>query len=289
MSTKGIYTIIVGVLIVLALIFQPIRCTRIDASHEGILVRNYGTDRGIYPVSQSTGWVWFNTYTTKVHEFPNFIQNRTYTRGEDDDYGNEEFVVTAKDGMNVSFDVALTYNITPGKAPKIFSKYRKDLQELESTTFRTYMRESYQKAAENFNATELYEKRAEFETIANKNIRDKMEKDGFQIESSTILNELRMPENVVSAITEKVKATQIAQQKQQEILQVRADSAKKVIAAAGHANSILIEAQAQSKANELLQQSLTPMLIEKMRIEQWNGVYPTTMLGGNAAPLIQLK
>ncbi len=38
-------------------------CTRIDAGHEGILVKQYGTDKGVQNVSLVTGRVWYNPWT----------------------------------------------------------------------------------------------------------------------------------------------------------------------------------------------------------------------------------
>lgn len=50
--------------------------------------------------------------------------------------------------------------------------------------------------------------------------------------------------------------------------------------------AIISKAQAQAEANDKLMQSLTPELIEKQKIEKWNGVLPTVQ--GNSTPIINM-
>lgn len=66
-----------------------------------------------------------------------------------------------------------------------------------------------------------------------------------------------------------------------------ATHAKKVIAdAEGFAKSTLLKADAQAKANNLLQSSISQNLIEYEKIKKWNGQLPT-VTGSNA--IINLK
>ena len=56
--------------------------------------------------------------------------------------------------------------------------------------------------------------------------------------------------------------------------------------AKGEAESILVVAQEQAKANEVLAHSLTPILVSYKSIERWNGVLP--QVSGGAVPFIEL-
>ena len=94
-------------------------CTRIDAGHEGILIKQYGSDKGVQDVSLVTGRVWYNPWTEDVEQYATFIQTVDY----------EAFNVNAKDGSEFTVDPTLSFNIVSGNSPKIFSKYRKDLEE----------------------------------------------------------------------------------------------------------------------------------------------------------------
>lgn len=80
--------IIIIVVVLLALLFMPISCTRIDAGYDGILIKQYGTDRGVQDVSLVTGRVWYNPYTEDVAQYPTFVQTVDY----------KAFQINAKDG-----------------------------------------------------------------------------------------------------------------------------------------------------------------------------------------------
>jgi hypothetical protein len=40
---------------------------------------------------------------------------------------------------------------------------------------------------------------------------------------------------------------------------------------------------------ELTQQKLTPLYVEYKKVEKWNGVTPTTVLGNSGSTMINLK
>ena len=42
---------------------------------------------------------------------------------------------------------------------------------------------------------------------------------------------------------------------------------------------MLTSAKAEAESNRLRQQTLTPMLLQQMWVEKWNGKLPETMLG----------
>ena len=69
-------TIIVGLVVLLSTAFSS--CTRIDAGHEGILIKQYGSDKGIQDVSLVTGRVWYNPWTEDVEQYATFIQTIDY-------------------------------------------------------------------------------------------------------------------------------------------------------------------------------------------------------------------
>jgi len=64
------------------------------------------------------------------------------------------------------------------------------------------------------------------------------------------------------------------------------EAQQKVATAKGEAESILVVAQAQAKANEVLAHSLTPILVSYKSIERWNGALP--QVSGGAVPFIDV-
>jgi len=87
-----------------------------------------------------------------------------------------------------------------------------------------------------------------------------------------------------------VEAKQIAQQQvetQRQILAQREiEAQQKVATAKGEAESILVVAQGQAKANDALSRSINPILVQYKSIEKWNGILP--QVSGGGIPLIDL-
>jgi len=87
-----------------------------------------------------------------------------------------------------------------------------------------------------------------------------------------------------------IEAKQVAQQQvetqRQVLAQREIEAQQKVATAKGEAESILVVAQGQAKANEALLRSISPILVQYKGIEKWNGILPQVF--GGAIPLIDL-
>jgi regulator of protease activity HflC (stomatin/prohibitin superfamily) len=246
-------SILVILLLITALSFS---CTRIDAGHEGILVKMYGSDKGVQDVSLVTGRVFYNPLSEDVFEFPIFIQTADY----------EAFNVNAKDGSVFTVDPTISFAVTPGKSPHIFSKYRKTIDEITRTTLYNYVKDAFRNQMNKYSTDELISNRQKFEADVQATLATTLDSDGFKLEQLT--SGLQYPDAIVRAIDAKNKAVQEAMQVENE-LKVAEAQAKKLI----------IQAEAEKRANELKQQALTPLLIQQQFIEKWDGRTP---LYGNA-------
>jgi len=259
---------------------------RIDAGHVGIKVNLYGNEKGVDDVLEVTGAQWYNPIKTKIYETPTFVQNVVWTHDQrEGSRHNEEFRLTTKDGMTVGIDISLNYRVLPDNAVSIFKKYRKPLQEVANTVLRNYTRDGYNTAAANFTAEEMYANRKKFENLADSLVNEILIKEGFTVENIVLVNAIRLPRSVSSSIEAKVKAKQIALQKEQELAQAKADANKKIEDARGRAESMKIEADAQRYAYEQKQRALTPLLVQQQFIEKWNGDYGTGNVFGQGPVL----
>ncbi len=72
----------------------------------------------------------------------------------------------------------------------------------------------------------------------------------------------------------------------QVLAQREIEAQQKVATAKGEAESILVVAQGQAKANNALAQSITSILVQYKSIEKWNGILP--QVSGSAVPFINL-
>src|SRR5439155_443913 len=89
-------------------------------------------------------------------------------------------------------------------------------------------------------------------------------------------------------LQQKMAAQQQAQQADYELQRQQTLAKAKVAEAEGEAQSTLVKAKAQAEANNLLQQTLSPLLIQNKAIERWNGTLPQ-FTGGGAIPFLNLK
>ncbi len=276
---------------ILFVLLASTSCTRIDAGHVGLIVKLYGSEKGVQDVTEVTGMVWYNPITTVVYEFPTFVQNVVFTAdAQEVSLQNEEFRVTTKDGLVVMFDISMNYRVDPNKVVPIFKKYRKPLHQLDKTVMRNYMRDAYNRVSGKYTAEQLYENKNAFQTESEDAIKQTLNREGFIVEQVVLLNELRLPKAVVDNINAKINARQIALKKEQEVAQERAEAQKEIEKAKGYAEAIRIKAEAEANANLTVAQSLTNSLIEYEKVKKWNGQNPTYVgSGSGASVLLQAK
>ena len=86
------------------------------------------------------------------------------------------------------------------------------------------------------------------------------------------------------AFTDAVEAKQVAEQNK---LKTQTEAETQVIKAKAEADVKLIEAEATAQANDLLTESLTDDILNKLAIEKWDGVLPTYVTDGS--PLLCLS
>lgn len=243
-------------LLLITLIGGCCSCTRIDAGHEGILVKQYGSERGVQDVAIVTGRVWYTPWSESVYEFPTFIQTLDYA----------PFAINAKDGSEFTIDPTLSFNIVPGNAPTIFRKYRKEIDDIASTTIYNYVKDAFRLQMNKYTTEQIITNREGFENQVQKTLSEILAKDGFRLEQLT--SGLKYPDVIVSAINRKNQAIEDAKRVENELKVAEMSARKKII-----------EAEADAKANQLRQQTLTPLLVSEKFIEKWDGKTP---LYGNA-------
>jgi regulator of protease activity HflC (stomatin/prohibitin superfamily) len=258
---RGLVFILIGVVLLSILIFILNSTKRINAGHEGVLVKLYGTDKGVQDVVLVTGRVWYNPFTEEVFEFPIYVQTADY----------EPFTVNAKDGSVFSVDPTISFYINAGMSPHIFKKYRKNIEDITTTTLLNYVKDAFRIQMNKYSTDELISNRQRFENDVQLTLDQSLLKDGFKLEQMT--SGLQYPETIVQAIDLKNKAVQQAMQVENELKVAEAQARKKII-----------EAEADAKANELRQKTLTPLLIQQQFIDKWDG---STPLYGQSPVLFQ--
>lgn len=224
---------------------------RIDAGHEGIKVNLYGSDKGVDDISLVTGIVWYNPWTENIFEYPTFVQTVDYT----------PFEVNSKDGSKFTVDPSALIKIKDGETPKVFRKYRKDLNEVINGTLYVLIKDAARIEFNNYNADEIVSNRSAVDKSFEDKVRLALESEGFALEQLT--PGIKYPGSYEAAINAKNNAIQRKLQIDNEVAVAKAEAEK-----------LLVAARAEAEANRLREQALTPSILEKMWIEKWDGHLP---------------
>jgi regulator of protease activity HflC (stomatin/prohibitin superfamily) len=251
-------------------------CERIDAGHVGVKVNMYGDTKGVDDVTEVTGWVFYNPFTQKIYEFPTFVQHKEYVKTETVD---ESFVVNSKDGSEFHVSPIINYSIKREMVPHIFSKYRRELSEIEKGFLKTAVFDAFRLATNKYTADELIGNRQTYEIEVRRILEEQLGNEGFLIQQFT--SNLVYPETFKNAINAKNNSVQLALKAENDVKTAEAEAKIKVARAEGDAMSMLTRARAEAESNRLRQQTLTPLLLQQMWIEKWNGDVPNTVLGSN--------
>jgi len=272
------------IILVISMIFLFNSCERIDAGHVGVRVNLYGTGKGVGDITECTGWVFYNPISTKIYEFPTYIQHKEYVKTEDTD---NSFVVNSKDGSEFHVAPIVNYSVQREKVPFIFAKYRRTLESIEEGFLKTTIYDAFRMTANAYTAEELISNRQAFETRVRAKLDADLLKEGFIITQLT--SNLGYPETFKRAIEAKNNAVQAALTAENQVKTAEAQAKIKVATAEGNAQAMLANAKAEAESNKLRQQTLTPMLLQQMWIEKWNGALPSTQLGSGTNMMYNVK
>lgn len=273
--------LIVGTIIgTFAMIFLFNSCERIDAGHVGVKVNMYGSGKGVGDVTECTGWVFYNPVTTKIYEFPTFMQHKEYKE-------ENSFVVNSKDGSEFHVSPIVNYAVQREKVPTIFSKYRRDLESIEEGFLKTTIYDAFRMTANAYTAEELIGNRQVFENKVRSTLDEDLLKEGFVI--SQLTSNLIYPETFKKAIEAKNNAVQTALTAENQVKTAEANAKIQVAKAEGNAQAMLTQAKAEAESNRLRQQTLTPLILQQMWIEKWNGALPQTQLGSGTNMMFNVK
>ncbi|WP_256012445.1 SPFH domain-containing protein [Desertivirga xinjiangensis] len=261
--TMKVIKIVTGVILAFLLwIIQPFTYENIDAGNVGIKINLYGSDRGVDNITIVTGRVWYNSWTTKIVEFPTYTQSVDY----------EPFVVTTKDAAEFQVDPKLNYHINPAMVPQIYRQYRKPLKEIEQQFMRNTIYDAYRIVANSFTSDSVMSNRETFEDRIQVLLTKNLGKDGFIYDQLT--SAITPPASLRQMIDEKNASIQARLKAENQAKQAMAEAQVSKAKAEGEAAALLIKAKAEAEANRLRQQSLTPLLIQQKVIEKWDGKLP---------------
>ena len=244
---------------------------KVPAGYTGIKVYLLGSNKGVDTEVLGVGRYWIGI-NEELYLFPTFMQNYTWTRGGLDD---ESISFQTADGMVANADIGISYSIDPNKVSEIFQTYRRGVNEITDTFLRNMVRDALVQEVSTKSIEYVYgQGKSTLISAVQESVAKQVASIGIKIEKIYWIGEIRLPETVMASINAKNAATQMAQQRQNEGAQAKAEADKKIEDARGVAESILKVAEAQAKANKVLADSLTDSFIKYQAVTKWDGVMP---------------
>ena len=258
---------------VIALI-NPIDIERIDAGHVGIKVSNVGDDRGVGKTEYVTGWVFYNSWISRIYEFPIHQQHIDY----------EEADIVTRGGFRATIKPSFNYSINPGNVADMFQNLRVGVKEMEQGWLKNAIIGSVNDVANRYTVDSIFNHREEFETAI---IRECNKRVSQWFTVSQLRTNIIPPKEISESIiakTQAIQEVQVAENRRQVAI---AEADRKIAQARGDSAQAVIEASGRAEAIRKEQLSLTPLYIEYIKIQKWNGEVPTTVAGANSGFLIQ--
>jgi hypothetical protein len=262
---KPIAILIVGLLISG---IQPFAIEKIDAGNKGLKVNLVGNQRGVSSYQYKTGWVVYNTWTEQVLEFPIFQQHIEY----------DDQIVILKGGFPATIKPSFNYSLKEDAIGDMFINLRKPITEIELNWLKNAIIGAVNDEANKWEVDSIFNHRQAFEAaiVAECNVR--LSK-WFNV--SQLRTNITPPEALQESIIAKTKSIQQAQASEQQALTAIADGKRKIAVARADSAEQVINAAAAAKVIKLKQTELTPMYIEYLKAQAWDGKLPSTIAGGS--------
>lgn len=193
----------------------------------------------------------------------------------------------SKDGQFIFVDTAFSYNLKSADLPALFSEVGSQ-EALELKFIVPVIRDTVYQVAAQYAADEILPKQSEFRGKIFDSLKERMNQEYIDIVDLQIIDI-----DFTSEYNAVLESKQIAEQNAVKERQVSEQNLEKqkidIQAGIAQKNFELEAAKIDAEKNRLLQQSLAPNLVQKMWIEKWNGILPTTLSGSDIGLLLGMK
>jgi len=312
--------IVTGVLLLFAVIVFFMMMEKVPAGYVGIV---YNMNGGVSDEVLTQGWHVVGP-TKQVTLYSIGIEQSYLTSGTDGDSKDDDsFEVPTSDGKGLKVDLTFTYRYDPDKVTTLFTRFKgQSGKEVRDSFIKPNIISWVKEVTAKYPVTEILgEERANLNIAVSDYIRDKFDPYGIIVENTSLIN-IDADEETRAQVQRRVNAIQELElaQTEKKTAQVKADQEKEValtkaqqdketalilaeqeketsvinaeqakIKAEGEAEAKKIKAQAEADANKMIADSLTPELIEKAKIDKWNGGVPTVAGDGASSMLVDIS
>lgn len=270
-----------SILGLLVIFFQPYSIGKVDAGHQGLLTKLTGDNRGVSTIKEVSGFIVYNSYFEEIQEIP--LDQRTVKY--------EKQAVVAKGGFPCDIYPSFNYSVKRANTADMFTNLRSSyrtggLESIEVGWLETAILGAVTDVSNRWVIDDIFNNRTGFEAAimveTNKRV-------GKWFTISQLRTNIQPPGSIVNSIKAKAKAVQDAITSESQAKAATADAQRKIALAKGDSATVVIKASSEALALKLKQKELTPLYVEYLKAQTWDGVLPTTILGGGTQTLLNLK
>lgn len=261
-------TLLFPIFIIIFGLINPFKLQRIDAGSVGIKFNLTGGERGISHYEYKSGWVVYNTWFSKLYEFPIYQQHIDY----------EEQSIITKGGFSASIKPTFNYTLNPGDVGDMFQHLRLTIKEIEQQWLRTAIVGTVNDVANKWTVDSIFNHREQFEANIVSEANTRVSK-WFNV--SQLRTNITPPEALKQSIEAKTKAIQEVQVAENQRLVAVAEAQRKMATARGDSAQAVISASGEAEAIKRKIVSITPEYVEYLKVQKWDGALPQVQSGGS--------
>jgi regulator of protease activity HflC (stomatin/prohibitin superfamily) len=295
-DNKGCLGAVVLAIVIIAVIVFGFMCAeRIPAGYVGVV---YNMNGGVDGEILQQGWHIVSP-TKKVTTYSIGIE-QSYLSSEKigDSKEDESFNIPTSDGKTVKVNLEFSYRFDPERVADTFVQFKgRSGEEIKDTFIKPKIIAWTQEVSANYPVTDIFgDQRTAINAELDVYLKNKF--DGYGIIIDTVnFTDISVDDETAAAIQKKVTAQQelelatieaetakIQAEKDREVAKIQAEQKKEV--AQIEAERLLVTANAEAEANRIVSESLTDRLIEKQKLEKWDGKLP--QVSGNSTPIISI-
>lgn len=184
-----------------------------------------------------------------------------------------EETAASRDLQDVTTQVAVNWSLTPTDADNVYQRIG-DESAVETKLIAPVVSNAVKAVAAKYNAEDLIVKRNIVAKEIEAQIVAALAQYKVQVQAVNITN-FQFSKTYTQAIEQKQVAQQRALQASYDLQRVKIQAEQEVA-----------QAQGQSQAQKLLQQTITPEIIQFKAVEKWNGVLPQVVGGEGSIPMV---
>lgn len=299
--------VFLGIVMFAAIIMAFMCMERVPAGYVGVV---YNMSGGVDGEVLTQGWHLVSP-TKKVTTYSIGIEQSYLTSEEKGDSEKDEsFNIPTSDGKTVKVNLEFSYRFDAERVTETFVQFKgRSGESVKDTFIKPKIMAWTQEISATYPVTDIFgDKRTQINAELDSYLKEKFAPYGIIIDTVNF-TDISVDEETAAAIQKKVTAQQelelanieaqtakVQAEKDKQVALIEAEKNKetaeiqaeqKRIQAQGEADAKKISAEAEAEANRKIAQSLTPELIEKMKIEQWNGDVPKVQ--GNSTPIVDIE